>query len=75
MKMWIDPPHQKLPEDHYRNHHSIDRLVEHYQRSDIDGTCIFINGKEFNMPWSSQVKNVDIERFLIHGEHHHTLNQ
>ncbi len=31
-----------------------------------NGTCIFIKGKVFNLPWRGQVKNVSIERFLIH---------
>ena len=31
-----------------------------------NGTCIFIKGKVFNLPRRGQVKNVSIERFLIH---------
>ncbi len=31
-----------------------------------NGTCIFLKGKVFNLPWRGQVKNVSIERFLIH---------
>ncbi len=28
-----------------------------------NGTCIFIKGKVFNLPWRDQVKNVGIEDF------------